>query len=182
MHKFFLNYNSLTERYELSRNKTILISNKAVAQAENTLLPEIRSSLQQLYELISQIKESEKNENILKELDEIELLSSNLFYSLFSSPLELRRADDNATSLVPLYQKAITIASNLEKMINIPEYNRLIILIKNNLQNILNSISASKALEEETLRKENEKLKQEKALLEQEKAMLEKEKMEEKQE
>lgn len=43
MHKFFCNYNNLTERYELSLNNRSPFSLKINVLAERTLLPEIKS-------------------------------------------------------------------------------------------------------------------------------------------
>ena len=84
-------------------------------------------------ELADQItKESEKNEDKLNRLDETELMVSNLYYSLFASPLEL--ADNKQTQNKNALQKSLELVNNLEKNINIPEYNRLVTLIKNNLQ------------------------------------------------
>ena len=65
---------------------------------------------------------------------------SNLYYSLFASPLELVGNINNESSIKNLFTKAIEIASFLEKKINIPEYNRLSSIIKNNFQNILNNL------------------------------------------
>ena len=89
MHKFFCNYNNLTGKYELSQSKNYLFSNKSYMQAENTLLPQIKQDIQSLYENIVLLKESETDENKLNRLDETELMVSNLYYSLFASPLEL---------------------------------------------------------------------------------------------
>lgn len=132
MHKFFCNYNNLTEKYELSLSKNNLFSNKATMQAENTLLPQIRSDIQALYENIVLLKESEKDENKLNRLDETELMVSNLYYSLFASPLEL--ANNKSTENNQILLHSLEIVNSLEKNINIPEYNRLVTLIKNNLQ------------------------------------------------
>ena len=48
MHKFFCNYNNLTERYELSINRGMAFKNNAQIQAENTLLPEIQKRKKQM--------------------------------------------------------------------------------------------------------------------------------------
>ena len=131
MHKFFCNYNNLTERYELSKAQGIMFGSKVSIQAENTLLPQIRSNLQSLYQLITSLKDNENIDSRLTILDETELLLSNLYYSLFASPLDL------PTEKTPLTGKelasAITLVGLLERDINIPEYNRMMLLIKNNL-------------------------------------------------
>ena len=142
MHKFFCNYNYLTERYELSNYRGSIFNNKILVQAENTLLPEIKKNIQSLYELIVKAKELTTDENQMTKLDETELMISNLFYNLFASPLELPESNEN-NDLKNLYQNAIALTSELEKEINIPEYNRTISLIKNNLQDNYNSLSLS---------------------------------------
>lgn len=132
MHKFFCNFNILTGKYELALAKNTLFSNKATIQAENTLLPQIRSDIQALYENIVLLKETEKEENRLNRLDETELMISNLYYSLFASPLEL--AENKSSQEVDILQKSLELVNQLERNINIPEYNRLVMLIKNNLE------------------------------------------------
>ena len=57
MHKFFLNYNNLTEKYELSLYKGNFFNNKINIQTEKTLLPEIQKDIQNLYETVVSIKE-----------------------------------------------------------------------------------------------------------------------------
>ena len=142
MRKFFCNYNYLTERYELSNYRGGIFNNKILVQAENTLLPEIKNNIQSLYELIVKIKELTTDEAQMTRLDETELMISNLYYNLFTSPLELPENSDN-NELKNLYQRAIALTSELEKAINIPEYNRTTSLIKNNLQDNYNSLSLS---------------------------------------
>ncbi len=142
MHKFFCNYNNLTEKYELSLNKNMLFNQKINVLAENTLLPEIKNLLQQIYDNTIILKESIVDEDKLKILDENELLISNLFYSLFASPLNIDSTSydkqvDNKNILV----KCVEETSELEAKINIPECNRLCILLKNNYQNLLNFLN-----------------------------------------
>ena len=132
MHKFFCNFNNLTGKYELSLARGNFFSNKAMVQAENTLLPQIRNDLQALYENIILLKESESVEDRLNILDETELMISNLYYSLFASPLELAQEKQNTNEQI--LQNSIMLLNSLEKNINIPEYNRQIMLIKNNLE------------------------------------------------
>ena len=132
MHKFFCSYNSLTERYELTKSQG-LFSQKANIQAENTLLKGLKDNIQSLYNLIVTIKENEKDENNLNILDQTELLISNLFYSLFASPLELHTTQTFTGSELA---SAITLVRLIERDINIPEYNRMAYLIKNNLENL----------------------------------------------
>ena len=74
MHKFFCNYNSLTEKYELSLNRNMLFSPRINVMAENTLLPEIKKLLQEIYDNILLLKENITNEEQLKTLDNNELL------------------------------------------------------------------------------------------------------------
>lgn len=131
MHKFFCNYNNLTEKYELSLSKNNIFSSKASIQAENTLIPQIRQDIQALYENIVLLKENETAEEKLNRLDETELMVSNLYYSLFASPLEL--ANRNNLTNEQVLQNSLELVNSLEKNVNIPEYNRLIALIKNNL-------------------------------------------------
>jgi len=131
MHKFFCNYNSLTEKYELSLSKNNFFYNKSTIQAENTLIPQIKNDIQSLYENIVLLKEKETDENKLNRLDETELMVSNLYYSLFASPLEL--AENRESQTEQILQTSLELANQLEKNINIPEYNRLVALIKNNL-------------------------------------------------
>ena len=131
MHKFFCSYNNLTEKYELTLAKNNIFTNKATVQAENTLLPQIRQDIQNLYENIVLLKENEKDEDRLNRLDETELMVSNLYYSLFASPLDLAEKETNNNQQI--LQASLELINNLEKNINIPEYNRLVGLIKNNL-------------------------------------------------
>ena len=130
MHKFFCFYNNLTQRYELSQRQSF--RNSAIIQAENTLIPQIRDNIQHLYENIVLLKEQEKEEKRLEIFDETELLISNLYYSLFSSPLELVEDNKIEASL----QNAKILINELIKDINIPEHNRLCILIKNNIESL----------------------------------------------
>ena len=101
-------------------------------QAENTLLPKIREDIQSLYECIVLLKEKETGEEKLNLFDETELMISNLYYSLFASPLELTENTKTECSI----SKCLIIIGELLKEINIPEYNRLCSLIKINLENL----------------------------------------------
>lgn len=138
MHKFFCNYNILTEKYELTQAKGLMLG-KVTSMAENTLLPKIKELMQDLYFTLTSLKEIEQEQTRQEELDQNELLLSNLFYSLFASPLELKE-NEKQTDNKTLYQKAILLASEIEKLINIPEYNRSIGIIKSSLQNIFNTL------------------------------------------
>ena len=133
MHKFFCSYNKFTERYELTKSQGVL-SPRVNTQAESSLLKQIKDNIQKLYELIVLLKENEKDEQKLLKLDESELLISNLYYSLFASPLELSE-EKKSLSGNELAQ-AINLVSLLERDINIPEYNRMAMLIKNNLTSL----------------------------------------------
>lgn len=138
MHKFFCNYNSLSERYELSfiDKRSWGVNNKINAQAGNTLLEKTKSLLQELYINIVLIKEKESDEKKLSTLDETELLISNLYYSFFASPLELPESGKEASG--EELKKSFEIIIELEKIINIPEYNRIASIIKNNLSLLKN--------------------------------------------
>ena len=134
MHKFFCSFNTLTQKYELTKISNSFgrfIGSKIYSQSENTLLGEIKNDLQELYYSIVLIKENEKDDKSLNILDETELLISNLYFSFFASPLELPPEDRKSTATE--INKAFEIISKLEKEINIPEYNRLTTIIKNNI-------------------------------------------------
>ncbi len=132
MHKFFCNYNILTQKYELTNMSGF--KNPTTIQAENTLLPEIKRDIQMLYENIVLIKEEEKDEARLNLLDETELMISNLYYSLFATPLDL--IDEKTTTKASL-KVCLTLIGNLLKAINIPEYSRLCQLIQNNINSLI---------------------------------------------
>ncbi len=131
MHKFFCSYNILTQKYELTNMRGF--KSMTTIQAENTLLPEIRQNIQLLYENIVLLKEQEKDEARLNLLDETELMISNLYYSLFETPLELIEEKSKNASL----KVCIELIGNLLKTINIPEYSRLCMLIQNNLNTLI---------------------------------------------
>ncbi len=139
MHKFFCNYNSLTERYELALNRNNPFKSNVNIQAQNTLLPQLRELLQVVYDNLQILKEIPALEENLQKLSESELLLSNLYYSLFASPLEL---NDKQTTLSPaeLLTETLEKLTQLEQKINIPEYNRLARMIKDTLQDILNAL------------------------------------------
>ncbi len=137
MHKFFCNFNTLTQRYELSQNRSGMggiFSSRVGTQAENNLLNEIKTLLQELYKNIVIIKEKETIDERLTLLEETELLISNLYYSLFASPLELPEKQESVGGNE--LQNAIEVARKLQKIINIPEYNRLCVIIGNNLTSL----------------------------------------------
>ena len=132
MHKFFCNYNPLTQKFELmSGVRNNIFRNNTIIQEENNLLSQIKNDIQELYENIVFLKEREEDENRLDILDDTELLISNLYYSLFESPLELVEGKKEGDK-----DKCKTLINNLIQKINIPEYNRLCILIKNNLEQL----------------------------------------------
>lgn len=143
MHKFFCTYNHLTEKYELSLNKNYInINNKSKILAENNLLPRIKNLLQQIYSDLVVLKEKNKEIETLEKLDKCELMLSNLYYSFFSSPLELIEIDFNNTNNDKEILNSLT--KNIDEIIsiiNIPEYNRLCLLIKNNIDQIYKSIN-----------------------------------------
>ena len=138
MHKFFCSYNQFTQKYELSSNKpnnSWLFSTKINTQAQNTILSEIKELLQELYTNIVLIKEKENDNNKLNVLDETELLISNLYYSFFASPLELPNQEKSSNGKE--LQTIIETVNKLDKLINIPEYNRILLLIRNNINSII---------------------------------------------
>lgn len=137
MHKFFCNYNNLTERYELSLNNRSPFSLKINVLAERTLLPEIKELLQGVYDNTTLLKSQMGDEDSLKMLDNAELLVANLYYSLFASPLELNDPPRTITNR-ELLAETIEKLSLLGEKINIPEYNRSVEIIKNTFQNLLN--------------------------------------------
>ena len=137
MHKFFCNYNNLTERYELSLNNRSPFSLKINVLAERTLLPEIKELLQGVYDNTTLLKSQMGDEDSLKMLDNGELLVANLYYSLFASPLELNDTPRTITNR-ELLTETIEKISLLGEKINIPEYNRSVEIIKNTFQNLLN--------------------------------------------
>lgn len=140
MHKFFCNYNDLSQRYELSKAQNFIFNRKIEIQKENTLLGQIKHNLQSLYDIVVSLKEG-KPEDCLILLEESELLISNLFHSLFASPLEINKITPKENNL----KNALEIVFLLERDINIPEYNRIITLIKNNLVQIDRVFSPSVA-------------------------------------
>ena len=117
MHKFFCNYNPLTQKFELmSGTRNNIFRNNTIIQEENNLITQIKNDIQQLYENIVFLKESEEDENRLNLLDETELLISNLYYSLFESPLELVEGKKEGDK-----DKCKLLINNLIQKINIPE-------------------------------------------------------------
>ncbi len=139
MHKFFFKYNNLTENLELSTSKSSFL-NKTYIQSNSNILNKIKNDIQNLYELIVEIKENTTDNNHLTKINNTELIISNLFYSLFTSPLELLGKNTEQKNLKELYQKAITLTSELISTINIPEYSRLCQMIRNNLEDIYISL------------------------------------------
>ncbi len=141
MRKFFCNYNYLTEKYELGLNRNMIFNSKINVLAQNTLLPEINKLLQNTYDNNLILKDKITDEEQLKVLDENDLLISNLYFSLFASPLDLNETKIETNSVKDLINKCIINCSQLEAKVNIPEYNRLCMLLKNNYQNLFNALS-----------------------------------------
>lgn len=140
MRKFFCYYNDLTEKQELRLQKSPFTSSKILSSNQSTMLSEIQAILQQIYNDLITIKEKITDENILKKIDERELLLSNLYYSLFSSPLELVSPSQENITAKDLAIRLIDNAIRLVEKIDIPEYNRLATLLKNNFDSIHNNI------------------------------------------
>lgn len=141
MHKFFCSYNNLTESYELSFSKNTLLTPRVNIQAENTLLKEIKDLIQELYNQTTDLKDKVDEGEMLNKIDEVELLLSNLYYSLFSSPLDLKSPSQATQTEKESFAKCYELASTLEKKINIPEYLRICTIIKNIFQSLLNSLT-----------------------------------------
>ena len=141
MHKFFCNYNNLTEKYELTKNKSFMFNTSVNIQAENNMLEEIRNDIQSLYNFVVSLKEKTTDNDLLNLTNETELLVSNLYYSFFASPLELPTEKTDNLSEKEMLTKCIDISLSLEKKINIPEYNRLCHIITEELRNILNHLT-----------------------------------------
>ena len=140
MHKFFCNFNNLTEKYELSLSRGALFPSKASSLSESNLMENIKNDIQSLYDNVVALKSLIKNEEDLNVLDETELLISNLYYSFFASPMDLNEKEEKEKEIKDLLLKSIELGTSLDKQINIPEYNRLVKIIVNNLQNILNKL------------------------------------------
>ena len=105
-------------------------------------MPKIKNLLQQIYSDLVVLKEKNKETETLEKLDKCELMLSNLYYSFFSSPLELIEIDFNNTNNDKEILNSLT--KNIDEIIsiiNIPEYNRLCLLIKNNIDQIYKSIN-----------------------------------------
>ena len=144
MHKFFCNYNNLTEKYELTKNKSFVFNTNVNIAAENNMLEEIRNEIQSLYDLIVNLKEKTRDNDLLNLVNETELLISNLYYSFFASPLELPSEKTENLSEKEILTKSLDISLSLEKKINIPEYNRLCHIIIEQLRNIQNHLPTPK--------------------------------------
>ena len=140
MHKFFCNYNTLTGKYELSGRKNNIFSNNVLTQSENDVMVQIKKDIENLYGYVCKLKENTKAEKHLEKLDEIELLISNLYYSIFASPMDTDKTNENDLDAKQLLTKSVELSSELEKLINIPEYNRISQIIRNEFQNILNEL------------------------------------------
>lgn len=133
MHKFFYNYNKLTEKYELTENKNFVFSPISQSLSANNLTKEIEQNIQELYKYIIISKDKTDKEDSILIINEIELLISNLYYSFYNNPLDLVK-DDSNFNYQELINHSFKLISDIEEKINIPQYNRVCLLIKNKLQ------------------------------------------------
>ena len=101
----------------------------------------LKNNIQDLYNYVIYTKEILTEDKYIDQLCKIELLISNLYYSFFSSPLNLPEKNSTLLSAKEYLTKSIELSKNLIEQINIPEQNRLAYLINLNLQNLLNQIT-----------------------------------------
>lgn len=147
MRKFFLCHNNLTEKDEIKTMTTSLFGRTLSIQSSS--MNEIKNIIQQLYNNLVSAKEVANQNQIIDDLCKTELLVSNLYYSFFASPLELPDKSETKTTLKNYILQSLDQAKNLIEKINIPEENRIAGIIYFNLQNILNSVSNSPAINKE---------------------------------
>ena len=138
MHKFFLKHNTLTEKNEICKSNSIFVCSSS--NNENSMVT-LKNNIQDLYNYVIYTKEILTEDKYIDQLCKIELLISNLYYSFFSSPLNLPEKNSTFLSAKEYLTKSIELSKNLIEQINIPEQNRLAYLINLNLQNLLNQIN-----------------------------------------
>ena len=136
MHKFFLKHNILSEKEEINGVNNIFCQ---TLNNNSTAMQKLKNTIQSLYNYLVLAKE--KDDSQIDDLCKIELLTSNLYYSFFASPLELPEKNSNTLIFRDLIINALEEAKNLIEIINIPEQNRIASIIYINLQNILNKIN-----------------------------------------
>lgn len=137
MHKYFFRHNNLTEKNEISKNGNIF---SQILSSQSTEMNQLKTTLQQLYNLVVIAKEKADKDEFIDRLCKVELLVSNLYYSFFASPLELPEKSSSDLDFKGLILQAIETSKNLIEQINIPEENRTALIINLDLQNLLNMI------------------------------------------
>ena len=137
MHKYFFRHNNLTEKNEISKNGNIF---SQILSSQSTEMNQLKTTLQQLYNLVVIAKEKADKDEFIDRLCKVELLVSNLYYSFFASPLELPEKSPSDLDFKGLILQAIETSKNLIEQINIPEENRTALIINLDLQNLLNMI------------------------------------------
>lgn len=137
MHKFFLKHNILLEKDEIGRTSAVFC--QSLSNNSNSM-QNLKETLQSLYYYVVLAKEKATTDNQIDLLCKIELLTSNLYYSFFASPLDLPEKSSSSQTLKELVYKAIEFSTVLIETINIPEENRIANIINLNLQNLFNMI------------------------------------------
>ena len=137
MHKFFLKHNILLEKDEIGKTSSVFC--QSLSNNSNSM-QNLKETLQSLYNYVVLAKEKATTDNQIDLLCKIELLTSNLYYSFFASPLDLPEKSSSSQTLKELVYKAIEFSTVLIETINIPEENRIANIINLNLQNLFNMI------------------------------------------
>ncbi len=137
MHKFFLKHNILLEKDEIGKTSAVFC--QSLSNNSNSM-QNLKETLQSLYNYVVLAKEKATTDNQIDLLCKIELLTSNLYYSFFASPLDLPEKSSSSQTLKELVYKAIEFSTILIETINIPEENRIANIINLNLQNLFNTI------------------------------------------
>ena len=142
MHKFFLKHNILLEKDEIGRTSAVFC--QSLSNNSNSM-QNLKETMQSLYNYVVLAKEKAYADEQVDLLCKVELLTSNLYYSFFASPLDLPEKNSSSSSLKELVSKAIEISTELIEKINMPEENRLVNIINLNLQNLFNSLPDHKS-------------------------------------
>ncbi len=142
MHKFFLKHNILLEKDEVGRTSAVFC--QSLSNNSNSM-QNLKETMQSLYNYVVLAKEKATTDTQIDLLCKIELLTSNLYYSFFASPLDLPEKSSSSQTLKELVYKAIEFSTILIETINIPEENRIANIINLNLQNLFNSLPAQKS-------------------------------------
>ena len=137
MHKFFLKHNILLEKDEIGKTSAVFC--QSLSNNSNSM-QNLKETMQSLYNYVVLAKEKTTTDHQIDLLCKIELLTSNLYYSFFASPLDLPEKNSSSQTLKELVYKAIEFSTVLIETINIPEENRIANIINLNLQNLFNMI------------------------------------------